>query len=92
MGDFDQRPALAKARRKLFEAREQRVRPGRFLWSGWEGDSWAAAGGILSAWLPPGLIYDRICAARTPDALECRTFGQLDPSNVSFGTKVVMVS
>jgi uncharacterized protein YyaL (SSP411 family) len=29
VGDMDQRPALAEARRKLFEAREQRVRPGR---------------------------------------------------------------
>jgi uncharacterized protein YyaL (SSP411 family) len=29
VGDMDQRPALAKARRKLFEAREQRVRPSR---------------------------------------------------------------
>jgi uncharacterized protein YyaL (SSP411 family) len=29
IGDLDQRPALAEARRKLFEAREQRVHPGR---------------------------------------------------------------
>jgi uncharacterized protein YyaL (SSP411 family) len=29
VGDLDQRPALAKARRKLFEAREKRVHPGR---------------------------------------------------------------
>jgi uncharacterized protein YyaL (SSP411 family) len=29
VGDMDQRPALAEARRKLFEAREKRVRPGR---------------------------------------------------------------
>jgi uncharacterized protein YyaL (SSP411 family) len=29
VGDMDQRPALAEARRKLFEAREQRVHPGR---------------------------------------------------------------
>jgi uncharacterized protein YyaL (SSP411 family) len=29
VGDLDQRPALAEARRALFEAREQRVRPGR---------------------------------------------------------------
>ncbi|MGD8462330.1 MAG: hypothetical protein PVI09_00555 [Anaerolineae bacterium] len=29
VGDLDQRPALAEARRKLFEAREQRVHPGR---------------------------------------------------------------
>jgi uncharacterized protein YyaL (SSP411 family) len=28
-GDLEQRPALAEARRKLFEAREQRVHPGR---------------------------------------------------------------
>jgi uncharacterized protein YyaL (SSP411 family) len=28
VGDLDQRPALAEARRKLFEAREQRVHPG----------------------------------------------------------------
>jgi hypothetical protein len=28
-GDINQRPTLAKARRKLFEAREKRVRPGR---------------------------------------------------------------
>jgi uncharacterized protein YyaL (SSP411 family) len=28
VGDMDQRPALAQARRKLFEAREQRVHPG----------------------------------------------------------------
>ena len=29
VGDMDQRPALADARRRLFEAREQRVHPGR---------------------------------------------------------------
>jgi uncharacterized protein YyaL (SSP411 family) len=29
VGDMDQRPALAEARRKLFEAREERVHPGR---------------------------------------------------------------
>jgi len=29
VGDMDQRPALAEARRKLFEAREQRVHPNR---------------------------------------------------------------
>jgi uncharacterized protein YyaL (SSP411 family) len=29
VGDMDQRPALADARRKLFEAREKRVHPGR---------------------------------------------------------------
>jgi uncharacterized protein YyaL (SSP411 family) len=29
IGDLDQRPALAGARRRLFEAREQRVHPGR---------------------------------------------------------------
>ena len=29
VGDMDQRPALAEARRKLFEAREKRVHPGR---------------------------------------------------------------
>ncbi|MCL7454833.1 MAG: thioredoxin domain-containing protein [Anaerolineae bacterium] len=29
VGDMEQRPALAEARRKLFEAREQRVHPGR---------------------------------------------------------------
>ena len=29
VGDLDQRRALAEARRKLFEAREKRVRPGR---------------------------------------------------------------
>ena len=29
LGDLDQRPALAEARRKLFEAREKRVHPGR---------------------------------------------------------------
>jgi uncharacterized protein YyaL (SSP411 family) len=29
VGDMEQRPALAKARRRLFEAREQRVHPGR---------------------------------------------------------------
>ena len=29
VGDLEQGPALAKARRKLFEAREQRVHPGR---------------------------------------------------------------
>jgi uncharacterized protein len=29
VGDLDQRPALANARRELFEAREQRVHPGR---------------------------------------------------------------
>ena len=29
IGDLDQRPALAEARRKLFEAREKRVHPGR---------------------------------------------------------------
>jgi uncharacterized protein YyaL (SSP411 family) len=29
VGDLDQRPALAEARRKLFEAREQRIHPGR---------------------------------------------------------------
>jgi len=29
VGDMDQRPALAEARRKLFETREKRVRPGR---------------------------------------------------------------
>ena len=29
VGDMDQRPALAHARRKLFEAREKRVHPGR---------------------------------------------------------------
>jgi uncharacterized protein YyaL (SSP411 family) len=29
VGDMDQRPALIEARRKLFEAREQRVHPGR---------------------------------------------------------------
>jgi uncharacterized protein len=29
IGDMDQRPVLAKARHKLFEAREQRVHPGR---------------------------------------------------------------
>jgi uncharacterized protein YyaL (SSP411 family) len=29
VGDIDQRPALAQARRKLFEAREKRVHPGR---------------------------------------------------------------
>jgi uncharacterized protein YyaL (SSP411 family) len=29
VGSMDQRPALAEARRKLFEAREQRVHPGR---------------------------------------------------------------
>jgi uncharacterized protein YyaL (SSP411 family) len=29
VGDLDQRPALAEARRKLFEAREKRVHPGR---------------------------------------------------------------
>jgi hypothetical protein len=29
VGDIDQRPALAQARRKLFRAREQRVHPGR---------------------------------------------------------------
>ena len=29
VGDLEQRPALAEARRKLFEAREQRVHPGR---------------------------------------------------------------
>jgi len=29
VGDMDQRPALAEARRKLFEAREQRIHPGR---------------------------------------------------------------
>jgi hypothetical protein len=29
VGDLDQRPALADARRKLFEARERRVHPGR---------------------------------------------------------------
>jgi uncharacterized protein YyaL (SSP411 family) len=29
VGDMDQRPALAEARRRLFEAREQRVHPGR---------------------------------------------------------------
>jgi uncharacterized protein YyaL (SSP411 family) len=29
VGDLDQRPALAEARRKLFEARETRVHPGR---------------------------------------------------------------
>ncbi len=29
VGDIEQRPALAEARRKLFEAREKRVRPGR---------------------------------------------------------------
>jgi hypothetical protein len=29
VGDMDQRPTLAKARRRLFEAREQRVHPGR---------------------------------------------------------------
>ena len=31
VGDMDQRPALAEARRNLFEAREQRVHPGRCL-------------------------------------------------------------
>ena len=29
VGDLEQRPALAEARRKLFEAREKRVHPGR---------------------------------------------------------------
>ena len=29
VGDMDQRPALAEARRKLFEAREKRIHPGR---------------------------------------------------------------
>ena len=29
VGDLDQRPALAEARRKLFEAREKRIHPGR---------------------------------------------------------------
>jgi hypothetical protein len=29
VGDLKQRPGLAEARRKLFEAREQRVHPGR---------------------------------------------------------------
>jgi uncharacterized protein YyaL (SSP411 family) len=29
VGDMEQRPVLAEARRKLFEAREQRVHPGR---------------------------------------------------------------
>ena len=29
VGDMDQRPALAEARRKLFEAREERIHPGR---------------------------------------------------------------
>ena len=29
VGDIDQRPALVEARRKLFEAREKRVHPGR---------------------------------------------------------------
>jgi uncharacterized protein YyaL (SSP411 family) len=29
VGDLEQRPALAEARRKLFEAREQRIHPGR---------------------------------------------------------------
>jgi len=29
VGDMNQRPALAEARRKLFEAREQRIHPGR---------------------------------------------------------------
>jgi uncharacterized protein YyaL (SSP411 family) len=29
VGDLDQRPALAEARRKLFEAREERIHPGR---------------------------------------------------------------
>ena len=29
VGDMDQRPALSEARRKLFQAREERVHPGR---------------------------------------------------------------
>jgi uncharacterized protein YyaL (SSP411 family) len=29
IGDMDQRPALAEARHKLFEAREKRIHPGR---------------------------------------------------------------
>jgi hypothetical protein len=39
VGDMDQRPALAKARRQLFEAREQRVHPGRDekVLSSWNG-------------------------------------------------------
>jgi uncharacterized protein YyaL (SSP411 family) len=52
VGDIDQRPTLAKARRRLFEAREKRVHPGRdekvlTSWNGLMLAAFAEAGRIL---------------------------------------------
>jgi hypothetical protein len=53
VGDLDQRPALAEARRKLFAAREQRVHPGRdekilTSWNGLMLAAFAEAARVLS--------------------------------------------
>jgi uncharacterized protein YyaL (SSP411 family) len=52
VGDIDQRPTLAEARRKLFEAREKRVHPGRdekvlTSWNGLMLAAFAEAGRVL---------------------------------------------
>jgi uncharacterized protein YyaL (SSP411 family) len=57
VGDAEQRPALAEARRKLFEAREERIRPGRdekvlTSWNGLMLAAFAEAARVLSWPMP----------------------------------------
>jgi uncharacterized protein YyaL (SSP411 family) len=57
VGDMDQRPALAEARHKLFEAREQRIHPGRDekVLTSWNGLMLAAFAEAARAFSPsPG--------------------------------------
>ena len=89
LGDIDQRPALAAARRKLFAAREQRVHPGRDekVLTSWNGLMLAAFAEAARALNRPDyrLVADAtpisccaICGARTAG---CSTAGRPPPSS-----------
>jgi uncharacterized protein YyaL (SSP411 family) len=64
VGDLDQRPALAEARRKLFAAREKRVRPGRDekVLTSWNGLMLAAFAEAAAAFVLAGNLRPRAAA------------------------------
>ncbi len=80
VGDMDQRPALAGARRKLFEAREQRVHPGRDekVLTSWNGLMLAAFAEAAWAFSPsPG-------SGRGDQGVRAETYRMIAERNADF--------
>jgi uncharacterized protein YyaL (SSP411 family) len=80
VGDMEQRPALAQARRKLFEAREKRVHPGRDekVLTSWNGLMLAAFAEAARAFSPsPG-------TGRGDQGVRAETYRMIAERNAEF--------